>query len=570
MKFPEQPVPRANTPLQQDTRKDHPDILQGDQQPFGDARLAKRRPSATHLIGRLVTETDLQQALVRPILLIAGLSYVAQFAWPEAIYPDSIVAALGFSVFAGIVIGASLLILGWAYWQPGQSKIRSFVALAIDAVATAMLLSSAGEEVTPILFLVFWYVTGYGLRYGRAMLALACASSLAMIAWLSATNPYWQASPHFVVLVVLTLVALPSYAVHLASGVVAANLRLRKSIDERSRMLARASHDLRHPLHAVGIFLEALRESDLDDEQKVLVDKVGLSVRNTRELLQTYLDASAVDAGTLTVKPKPVRVQELFDELSDQVRAPAERSGNQFCFMRTSKVTIADRTMLKAILQNLITNVIRHAPGARVVIGCRLDGNHYAIQVRDDGGTKPTGQETAALNSPANRGLGFGIIKDLVDAQGFEIFVRDDMERGFDIRLCNLPQAPAAVLNEARGQKPNFQPLRGTRVLLVNPDPETRAAMTSLLDRWGCTVTPRSTVDGELPIADLAVIDATKRMKVPIRTLEGLAIPVIVIRNEAPKRRLRIKGSQVIEAVSPVPPAALRSMMMAAARSRAA
>jgi len=83
-----------------------------------------------------------------------------------------------------------------------------------------------------------------------------------------------------------------------------AELRAQKQAAEeanvgKSRFLAVASHDLRQPLHALGLFVQALQESPLPAHERQLVGNVRRSVDAMEELFDALLDISRLDAGAI-------------------------------------------------------------------------------------------------------------------------------------------------------------------------------------------------------------------------------------------------------------------------------
>ena len=75
----------------------------------------------------------------------------------------------------------------------------------------------------------------------------------------------------------------------------------------KSRFLAAASHDLRQPLHALGLFADALPGHTRDDEGRELVHRIGTSVASLDALLSALLDISKLDAGVIAVERKDMR-----------------------------------------------------------------------------------------------------------------------------------------------------------------------------------------------------------------------------------------------------------------------
>lgn len=83
----------------------------------------------------------------------------------------------------------------------------------------------------------------------------------------------------------------------------------------KSRFLAIASHDLRQPIHALGLFVAQLKETRSADERERLLGKIEASSESLSELLDALLDISKLDAGAVTAHPAAFDIQFLFNRL---------------------------------------------------------------------------------------------------------------------------------------------------------------------------------------------------------------------------------------------------------------
>ena len=82
-----------------------------------------------------------------------------------------------------------------------------------------------------------------------------------------------------------------------------------KANAEKSHFLAAASHDLRQPIHAQGLFLEVLQSTNLSTEQKQLVESICSAANATTEMLHTLLDYSRIEAGVVETQVRAFRLQ---------------------------------------------------------------------------------------------------------------------------------------------------------------------------------------------------------------------------------------------------------------------
>ena len=133
----------------------------------------------------------------------------------------------------------------------------------------------------------------------------------------------------------------------------------------KSRFLAVASHDLRQPLHALGLFIGQLRAAKLPPAEAALVEKTERSVEALNELLDQLLDLSKLDVGALIAKSRPFALNDLLARLAAQFAPSAEAKGLALTAVPTSLWVKSDPLLLERILLNLITNALRYTVEGR-------------------------------------------------------------------------------------------------------------------------------------------------------------------------------------------------------------
>ncbi|HEC18143.1 MAG TPA: HAMP domain-containing histidine kinase, partial [Gammaproteobacteria bacterium] len=153
-------------------------------------------------------------------------------------------------------------------------------------------------------------------------------------------------------------------------------LREQKTIAEqanlaKSRFLAAASHDLRQPLHALGLFVDALRGMQDETTRKRLLSQVDVSLDALGKLFNALLDISRLDAGVVEAQVEDFPLTRVLEKLEDEFRALAEQKGLKFRLLPCSVVVQSDPLLLERILRNLISNAIRYTETGRVSVGCR-------------------------------------------------------------------------------------------------------------------------------------------------------------------------------------------------------
>jgi PAS domain S-box-containing protein len=186
----------------------------------------------------------------------------------------------------------------------------------------------------------------------------------------------------------------------------------------KSRFLAAANHDLRQPLQAMRLLLESLTLYQLEPRAAEVVEDMKEAMQFMEGLLSALLDISKLEAGSVVPKKKHFHVVPFLHRLRGQFRATAQDAGKQIHVFTSNAVLYTDPMLLARILQNFLTNAIRHAAGERILVACRFAKGHRRIEVWDDGPGIPADQldkifeEFYQIGNPArnlNQGLGLGL-----------------------------------------------------------------------------------------------------------------------------------------------------------------
>jgi signal transduction histidine kinase len=153
----------------------------------------------------------------------------------------------------------------------------------------------------------------------------------------------------------------------------------------KSRFIAAASHDLRQPLHAIGLFTATLQRRTQGSEIETIVSDLAKAVSAMERLFDTLLDISKLDAGTLVVEPRPFRLGGLFAQGTPSKADAATEKGLRLAVRPTSAVLVTDELLLHRLLSNLVANAIRYTSQGTVLLCCRRRGAAWQIEVRDSG-----------------------------------------------------------------------------------------------------------------------------------------------------------------------------------------
>lgn len=222
-----------------------------------------------------------------------------------------------------------------------------------------------------------------------------------------------------------------------------ANQRL-KALDRRkNELLAVLSHDLRAPLNVqLGHAHILLTDGALPATLMPSANAIQRSSRKMLELVETLLENSRSEDGRLVMFTKAMDVAETCQEAVGELQILAKEKGVTLRVEAPlSLEVVGDEQKIRQVLQNLITNALKHAKGARtVVVRARLKrqphGDVALIEVRDDGVV----EDPAALLLAFERasGLGLSICRDYVERHDGEIWA-EAPESGGALFAFTLP-----------------------------------------------------------------------------------------------------------------------------------
>lgn len=267
----------------------------------------------------------------------------------------------------------------------------------------------------------------------------------------------------------------------------------------KSRFLAHASHDLRHPLHSIGLLSNNLQHEDMSDAARNIVQKINISVANMSGLFRVLLDFSALELGRLTRRESRFDLTDFLEEIAARNYALAQSVDSKINISALPLWVETDRTLLSNIIQNLLSNAIKYVPGKPILLAAEMIGKTLVISVQDQGdGILPSDIEnvfkefyrgdTPEVRQAGGLGLGLALVQRFSTILNLECSLHSNRIEGTRVRIAGLKVVPAQA-DSGHSSVANNHPLAGLRVHVVDDDHVTRAATIKLLARWGCHVT---------------------------------------------------------------------------------
>ncbi|OGT16734.1 MAG: hypothetical protein A2342_06095 [Gallionellales bacterium RIFOXYB12_FULL_54_9] len=284
-------------------------------------------------------------------------------------------------------------------------------------------------------------------------------------------------------------------------------VEVERANQDKSQFLAVASHDLRQPIHALGLYIAELRRRVSGVEQQHLVRQVERSVDALSSLIDSLLDISQLDAGVIVPQKQVCDLSELFARIAADFKMAAKNKNIRLVVHPVAAYVYTDPVLLERILVNLVSNALRFTrPFGSVLLGCRQRGQHIHIEVRDNGiGIHKDKQDSIfcefiQLNHNINRcekgfGLGLSIVDRLVKLLGHRIELRSAPYEGstFTVKLARAVK-PAPVFALPSDSLTDTKLMCGKKVLIVDGDSVVLDGTAMILNSWGYKVTAVTTL----------------------------------------------------------------------------
>ena len=266
----------------------------------------------------------------------------------------------------------------------------------------------------------------------------------------------------------------------------------------KSNFLAAASHDLRQPVHAIGLFAGALRELALPEAGRRLTNQIENSVVALDGLFAALLDISRLDANSVEVRRSSFAIQSLLARIHQDFAVESSAKSIEFRWVASGVRVYSDPILLERIVRNLVSNAVRYTPRGRVLVGCRRRGSAIELQVCDTGpGIAPEHRDLIFKeyfqlhNSERDRqkglGLGLAIVQRLVTLLNYQLHLRSELGRGSCFSL-RIPISEAEKPREAPASERTAFARENGLIAVVDDEAPILTGITALLEGWGYVV----------------------------------------------------------------------------------
>lgn len=274
--------------------------------------------------------------------------------------------------------------------------------------------------------------------------------------------------------------------------------RAERANASRARFVAAVGHDLMQPLSAATLYVGSLMEEIAGAGPRAKLDKIQRSLDSVSGLIEALLDISRLEAGQAALTIEPVALAPMLEQLRAEFAPLAEQKGLELVLRPARATVLSDRTYLRRILQNLISNAIRYTDRGRVMVAVRMRGDRLLVQVRDSGrGIAEKDHQVifaefrrldAKASAAEGLGLGLAIVDRAASLLGHRLSLRSAPGRGstFSVEMATTRQGASDGLAGPVAAAP-AQALCLTALIVENDQGMTQA-LTQLLEQWGVDV----------------------------------------------------------------------------------
>lgn len=311
-----------------------------------------------------------------------------------------------------------------------------------------------------------------------------------------------------------------------------AAIEAEKANRAKSLFLAQANHELRQPIHAIGLLTSCLREEETKPENIEILDNVDSALDSLANLFKSLLGITALDQGTISVRPSTFPIADLLAQTLRQYQEQATQNECSIALVHSGLWVQTDRALLASIVQNLLSNAIKYAPGRKILMGVRRTGPTLSIHVLDQGsGVALEKQdeifqefvrvENLHTKHVEGMGLGLSIVSRTAKLLGLHIEFLSELGRGTHVSVQNITHISAPKIQEMVIANSAIENTNLPTIAILDDNTHVARSTHTLLSKWGYDVV-------QLDASNLASTTASFSMLITDLQLNGSEDGILV------------------------------------------
>ncbi len=280
------------------------------------------------------------------------------------------------------------------------------------------------------------------------------------------------------------------------------------ALKAKNRFLATASHDLRQPVHAMSMLIEAISQHNQDACLTPALIDLRSSLRAMNLMFNSLLDLSKLESGVIAIERKRIHLQAFLQDIARLFEQDARDRQLQLRLHLPKQAAFAqtDPNLLRQVLLNLTQNALRYTEKGGILLAVRKRANQWQIEVCDTGiGVAKDAQSDIYLPyfrqehawglDSEGHGLGLSVVARCALLMKSPLDMASRLGRGsrFWIQIPNM--TADAPLGSENADFANLmlddgalQPINQGRCLIVEDDPQVGRAWQALMHSWGVEV----------------------------------------------------------------------------------
>ena len=499
---------------------------------------------------------ELEQSLLRlAVPFVAAIWLLGDLFITGDLQPgewQGLYVAFGFFSFA-LALTIHILVTG-----DGNHRVtvaRRFLGIVADNAVNTYFMLVVGERGALVICVYLFVTFGNGFRFGRLYLHVSQVLSLVGFGVVMYLSPFWSLHGWIGAGFLVAIVVLPLYVSKLAERIKEAKTRADEANAAKGRFLANVSHEMRTPLNGVIAMSDLLRETQMAESQREIVETLSTSAQLALAQIEEILDAAKIEAGRVQVEARPFDLGKL---LTGAVKVILPQARYKGLVVKTDVALgetpwfLGDVHHLRQVLLNLLSNAVKFTEHGEITLRARVANSVNGVslirlEVCDTGIGIPEAKQgtifeafTQADDSVTRvyggTGLGTTIARQLVSLMGGQLGVTSAEGAGSTFWI-NIPLpvsesagidlveelaatrkvfAPAHALRA--GQGATVHKIRGARVLIAEDNPTNQRVTQMILESGGHVATIVS--NGE------DALDALERANFDI-ALFDLSMPIV-------------------------------------------
>jgi two-component system sensor histidine kinase RpfC len=469
-----------------------------------------------------VQRPELEQAILRVVLV--GLVYV-YVLW--TVHRDGVFdrTELEFVVVCGGIFALGLILLLRVIHTGGHSNLRRAIGMLADNGATTYTLITMDEGGAFVLGVYLFVAFGNGFRFGRPWLHASQILGIvgfAVVLWLS---PFWSQHKTVGMGFMVALLVLPFYVGVLSQRITEAKRRADEANAAKGRFLANVSHEMRTPLNGVIAMADVLRETNLNEAQREIVETMTTSAHLLLAQIEDVLDMAKIEAGRVAIEARPFDFGKMATGTVKVMLPQARYKGlaiNTEIDASAARWFSGDGHHIRQVLLNLLANAVKFTEKGEIAVRVKATpapgGAVVRVEVQDTGIGIPEHKQ-AAIFEPFTQaddsvtrvyggtGLGTTIARQLVMLMGGRIGLASTVGQGslfwFEVplgyaepvgddltsELGGVAKTSAAVQAATAGPGAKVHKIRGARILVAEDNATNQRVAQLILESGGHHVT---------------------------------------------------------------------------------